>query len=103
LAFLGSCKPKIRKLILHNSDKELVNAIQECLYNFLKGNFQIPQPNLRKIKKYKHSIRCLVDSNCFNKKKEILIQKGNGFLPFILPFVPFLGELVVNTVRKAFS
>ncbi len=44
LAFLGSCKPKIRKLILQNADKE-VNAIQECLINFLKGNFQIPQPN----------------------------------------------------------
>jgi len=102
LGFLGSFCPKLRKLILLNSDKELVHAIKECLFNFLKGNYKIPEHNLQKIKKYKSSIRCLVGSNCFNKNKKILIQKGNGFLPFILPFVPLLGELVVNTFRKVF-
>ena len=101
LAYLSKCSPKIRKYILENSDKKLIYAIQECILNFLKGNYKLEPRQFNKLKKYKASIRLLVDNNnCFKKNKKILVQKG-GFLQFLLPVaVDLIGNIVSNTLFK---
>ena len=58
LTYLSKCSPKIRKYIIENGDKKLIQAIQECLYNFLKGNLKIE--NFDKLKKFIKTIRILV-------------------------------------------
>ena len=68
LAFLGKCNPKIRRYVLLNSDKKLIKAIRECIHNFLKGNIKVSQHEMKKLKKYKNSIRLLASENCFKKK-----------------------------------
>ena len=32
------CKPKIRKAILKNCEKDLIHIICDCVYNVVKGN-----------------------------------------------------------------
>ena len=37
LSFLLHCKNKLRKAIISNSDKELVQILTQCVYNMLQG------------------------------------------------------------------
>ena len=84
LAFPASCRPKIRKYILKNADKKLVDAIRECLHNLLKGNLPIKKNDMKNIKKHKNYIRMVASGSCFKKNKQLLVQKG-GFLSILLP------------------
>lgn len=96
LAFLGTCNPKIRKYILENADKKLIDAIRECLHNLLKGNLPIKKNDMKTIKKHKKYIRMVASGNCFKKNKQILVQKG-GFLSILLPTaVQLLTTLLTN-------
>ena len=96
LTFLGKCNPKIRRFILQNSDKKLIKAIRECLHNFLKGNIKVTPDEMKKLKKYKNSIRLLAGENCFKKNKQILVQSG-GFLPFIIPVaIEVISSIIKN-------
>ena len=100
LTYLSKCSPKIRKYIIENGDKKLIQAIQECLYNFLKGNLKIEHENFDKLKKFKKTIRILVGTNCLKKNKRILVQKG-GFIQYLLPIaVDLISNLIANTLSK---
>ena len=51
---------------------------------------------MKKLKKYKNSIRLLANENCFKKNQQILVQTG-GFLPFIIPVaVELIGSIIKN-------
>jgi hypothetical protein len=38
---LKNAKPKLRKAILSNCNKELINTISECVLNLLNGNLKL--------------------------------------------------------------
>ena len=84
LKLLGECKSKIRKAILKNAEKDLIETICHCIYNLLKGNINLTQSEKQKLSKYKHVLRQLVQKSSVKEKKKILIQKG-GFLEFLIP------------------
>ena len=78
LRVLGHCQPKIRNAILKNCENHLIHIICDCVYNVVKGN--VPGLTQEKVKK---------------EKRKILVQKGSGFLPFLLPLVaPLIAEAV---------
>ena len=99
LLFLGKCNSKTRKLILQNANSKLINAIRECLHNFLKGNVPFHKKDMNKIKKYKKSIRSLVSKSCLKRNREILVQKG-GFLPFIIPTIVDLVGSIIKSIKS---
>ena len=39
LSFINHCKHKLRKAVLQNSDKELIQVLVQCVYNMLQGIF----------------------------------------------------------------
>lgn len=80
-------------------DAKRVKSICECAYNLLRGNVQ-PTPDqskLRKLKKYKGTLRRLAKrGESWVKKRRYLVQKGGaGFL------VPLLLSTVLQTVLQA--
>jgi hypothetical protein len=50
LQVLKMAHPKLRKAIIANCDKELVNCISECVLNVLNGNLPCEASKLRKHK-----------------------------------------------------
>jgi hypothetical protein len=70
LHMLKSACPKLRKGIISNCDKGLLNDISEYILNVLKGNIKFSDSNKRKLKKYKTTLRTLVD-----KRKTLSTKK----------------------------
>ena len=81
---LAHCKPLIRKAILKNADKELVEVICHCVFNMLHGNITISAAEQQKLSAYKNRLRKLVEKSSFRQKKKLLEQSG-GFLEYLIP------------------
>ena len=89
LKILAKGEPKLRKFILSNARKKLINCLTECVYNTLYNKkIKFNPTKKEKLKKYKKSLRRLSNlRTTLRERKQILNQKGSGFLPLILPAV----------------
>jgi hypothetical protein len=86
LNVVKSAKPKLRRALLLNSDSKHIDALAQCCINFLAQSFRVAPAELRKLAKYKKAIRSVADSETSSdRKREIFVQRGNGFLPLLLP------------------
>jgi hypothetical protein len=54
LKILSKCKSKMRKVILSNADKDLINTICECVHNCLNGNIELNYEIKTKLKRHKN-------------------------------------------------
>lgn len=99
LKLLKDCKKKIKNQILNKGDDELIRALNECVINTLNGNVKLSLNDIKKLKKFKKSLRKLVRNKDIIKKKKILIQEG-GFLPIILPSAITLISTLIDLIKK---
>ena len=98
LKVLSHCKPKIRNAILKNCENDLIPIICDCVYNVMKGNVpSLTQEKVNELASHKTSLIKLTKKVSIKKKRNILVQKGGGFLPFLLPLV---APLIVKAVSK---
>ena len=87
LRVLSHCKPKIRNDILKNCENDLIHIICDCVYNMVKGNVSdLTQEKINKLARHKTSLIKLT-KKVIKEERKILVQKGGGFLPFLLPLV----------------
>jgi hypothetical protein len=70
LKALAHCKIKIRKAILKNADRDLVDAICQCIFNLLNGNMNLSSSEKASLHKYRHTSRKLVQKSSLSKKKK---------------------------------
>ena len=97
---LSNCKIKLRKSIINNSDKNLIEAICQCVLNLLQGNINLSATQKTALSKYKKYLRKLVEKSPLKDKKKILIQKG-GFLQYLIPAaIEGISLLISNLVKK---
>jgi len=61
LHVLKKAEPRLRKAIVSNCNKKLVNCLSECFLNVLNGNIQLSVCNMGKLNKHKSAIRKVVD------------------------------------------
>lgn len=88
LKLLSICKNRMLKAVISASDKELILCLCECILNCLNGNVALGDKEKLKLKRYKTELRSLIEKrSSIKKKKNILIQKGSGFLPILLPAI----------------
>ena len=98
LKVLSHCKPKIRNAILKNCENDLIHIICDCAYNVVKGNIPgLTQEKVNKLTRHKTSLIKLSEKVAIKEKRKILIQKGGGFLSFLLLLV---APLIAQAVRK---
>ena len=98
LKVLSHCKPKIRNAILKNCENDLIHIICDCVYNVVKGNVPgLTQEKVNKLAGHKTSLIKLSKKVPIKEKRKILVQKGDGFLPFLLPLV---APLIAQAVSK---
>ena len=85
LKLLSTCKVKLRKAILLNSDVELIKVLRDCVYNVLRGNVKLSKGVNKQLNKHKTVLRKFVyDKGNIASKRKFLIQKG-GFLHLLIP------------------
>ena len=82
LRVLSHCKSKIRNAILKNWEKDLIHIICDCG----KGNV-LTHEKVNKLARHKTSLIKLTKKVPIKEKRKILVQKGGGFLPFLLSLV----------------
>ena len=75
-------RPKLRKAIILNCDRDLVNCISACVLNVLNGNVTLTGCVKRKLSKHKLALRKLVYKQVQNTgKKRIILQRGGSSSP----------------------
>lgn len=79
-------KNKKKSLLLRNCSNSFIKAICECVLNVLKGNVKLTKRQKFKLTPYKVVVRKLGSKSLpIYKKRKILVQKGEGFLSFLIP------------------
>jgi hypothetical protein len=92
---LKSAKPKLRKAILQEADKELILAIVECVLNVLNDNCKLRICIKHKLCKHKYLLRRLVDrSEKIKAKRKRIIQKGGFLIPLLSTVLSGLTSLI---------
>ena len=93
LKLVQSSKPKVRQQIILHCGLDLINTIDECIYNTLKGNIPLKRSEIIKLKKFKKILRkiCQCDGGLKQTRKKI-VQSGGEFLPTLLQPIVKAGE-----------
>jgi hypothetical protein len=95
LHVLKTACPKLRKGIISSCDKRLLHDISECIVNVLNGNIKLSDSTKRNLKKYKTSLRKLIDKcKPLSAKKRVIIQKSGLLLPLLTAVLPTLASLI---------
>lgn len=102
LDVIKNSNPKLRNAIIACAEPELINAISEICYNFLRGNIICTKKQFDVLKKHKNCIRklakCGAGENTITRRK-ILLQKGSGF--WISLLTPVISELTAYFMSRA--
>jgi len=91
LQVLKNARPKLRKAIISNCDRDLVNSISECVLNILNGNVALTGCVKRKLSKHTLALRRLVDRRVpIQGKKRLILQRGVSNSPYWQPYYQHL-------------
>lgn len=117
LDLLKDSDQSVRSLISSNSKPELIDAISEICFNYLRGNINCSREQFKELSRHKSCLRKVVagrlktvnktiDKNSKNKnvrqvERRILTQKGDGFWSALL--APLTSELTAYFISKAFK
>jgi len=95
LHVLKASQPKLRKAIISNCDRDIVNCISECVLNVLNDNIELTGCDTRKLRKHKLALRKLVDKQVpLSGKKRLIVQREGFFLPLLAAVLPTLASLI---------
>jgi len=90
---LKAAEPRLRKALITNCNKELVNYISECVLNVLNGNIKLPGCNKRKLKN-KPALRNFSESTSLSGKKRLMIQSGEFLQHLLAAILPTIASLI---------
>ena len=96
LTIRSKCKPRLRRSILQNCDKPLIDCLCGIALNSLAGNIPHPQSDKSKLKRHKRLIYELTSKSVPTSKKRKLLtsQTGSGVISLLLgPLIGLLGGL----------
>jgi len=95
---LKNAKPKLRKAILSNCNKELINTISECVLNVLRGNVKLTDCQKRRLHKFRDQLRSVAGRRVSLAAKKRIINQSGGFLvPFLSAILPTVASLIFRS------
>jgi site-specific DNA-adenine methylase len=98
LQVLRRASPELKKAIISNCNKELLNAISEIALNVLQGNIELPVLSRQKLRKHKTALRELADRRKQLRrsavKRRVLNQRGGFLLPLLGAVLPTIASLL---------
>ena len=85
LCHLTNCSPNQRKVLLVTASPEQVHAICEVCMNLSKGLVPIKDAQKERLREHVDDIRELANPSVpFKTKKQILAQRGDGFVSDVM-------------------
>ena len=81
---LSLATPHVRKQLLQQGGREVVDCISECFVNILKGNVHLSPKQKSCLTKYKHKLREIAKKKVSLQQKKKIIQQGRFPLGAIL-------------------
>lgn len=88
LKVLAKCKPELRKAILKAAEDDLFEALRQCLLNVWFETIKLKPRTAKRLAPYSNDIKFTADRrNPIAKRRARIVQKGEGFLPFLLTTV----------------
>jgi len=98
LHVLKNAKPKLRRAIISEGDKEPVNSINEFVLNVLNGNIPLSTCLKRKLKKHILALRRFADKRVrHSANKRLFIQRGGFLLPLLSTILPILASVILRS------
>src|SRR5215469_2539513 len=95
LQVLKTANPKLRKAIIANCKNDLVNVINECALNLLRGNVKLTGCQKKKLCKHRGLLRRLADRRVpLSAKKKAIVQRGGFLLPLLGAVLPTIASLI---------
>lgn len=86
LRVISMAPAKLQKQLLKKIDSRCIKTICECTLNTLKGNIRLSKKQKKSLSKHKNTLRTLAFKKLsLKKKRNLLVQKGGGFLSLLLP------------------
>ena len=102
LHVLKDARPKLRRAILANSKKELLNSVCECDLNVLQGNVKLSNCKKRKLRKFRRQLRTVADRHVpLARKKKLIIQSGGFLVPLLSVVLPTIASLVYDYFKSS--
>ena len=99
---LKNARPKLRRAIIANNDKELLKSISECALNVLKENVKLSDCKKRKLRKFRLQLRTVVDKHVpLAPKRKLIIQRGGFLVPLLSPVLPTVATLIYNYFKSS--
>lgn len=97
LHLLAHCPDHQRLFLLSSATPPQVHSLCEVCYNLLRGLIPLSEIQKRQLERHRDLIRNLADSSVpFKRKKQILSQKGSGFVEEIVsPLMSTLSLLLL--------
>ena len=84
------------KKLLKDTDDSVIKGLSECCHNFLKGNVPTTKQKIKKLNKYKRSIRQMVNQKIAIKtKRRIMMTQMGGF---IVPLLSILAPVISGII-----
>ena len=95
LHVLKTARPKVRRALLKEGDKDLIQCLCECCHNILNGHIKLLPKQKKLLQRHCKDLRALSSKRVkLGKKRQILVQKG-GFLPAVLaPILTIASSLI---------
>lgn len=94
---------KTRKAILKefSKDPNFCKLLRQVAKNTLRKNFEIDSPSIKKLRKQKKSIIKLTKKYKNRRQSQkVIVQRGSGFLPLVIPLLAQVIGSLINEVRK---
>jgi len=98
---LKTAEPRLRKAIVSNCKKDLVNTISECVLNVLNGNFRLRGCTKRKLRKHNAALRKVAYKRVsLSSKKKFIVQRGGFLLPLLSAVLRTIASLIFKPSIK---
>ncbi|KAK2708361.1 hypothetical protein QYM36_014091 [Artemia franciscana] len=95
---LAKAKPKLRRALLQNLDKDIVKAFSELCLNITNSNISMPLCQKKRCSQHRKIIRDLsVKKKNIKQKRRKLVQPGSGFFGVLLPII---GSLIGSVLTR---
>ena len=95
LHVLNTATPKLRKAIVSNCDRELVNSICESVLNVLNGNVPFSECVARKMRKHRAVLGKVADNRFpISGKKKLIVQRRGFLLALLSAVLPALRSYI---------
>ena len=96
---VGSTRKKARSILKH-ANRELLEAVRQCVLNVLNGVVSITPSQKASLKRYRKKLQAIAHIKTPLKTRNKLIQTGSGFIiPLITAVLPHIIGGVASLIK----